>query len=1195
MSSTGFAQPAADERSLDAAAAPGDPSRRVSVSRLRGRAAGVSLAAASLAALGQAAGTVVVGRVAARPTEPLVALLGLCVVGGAVFDTAGRAVWAGVVDRAEGRLRADLLSAALHQPLDALSEQAVGEILDRVDDDTHELGTLLRRVAWDLVRMLLRLGPMWVVAGLTWWPSWIVFPIAGGATYFLARPLTAEVAERKFAEEVAWTDHAAVMEEGVAARDDLRSSLGQAYLVRRCAELSAAVHERVASTCRASSRLGRRLGLLLHGILAAIAVTGVALSAGGRLPIASLVTLFLVTSQFVGQIDQTARHLPDLQAGIGAVNRIRGLMATRAEPSGGLPPSPGALGISVRGLRFSYPHGNFCLRDVDLEVPAGTTVALVGRTGSGKSTLAALFSRAAEPPTGAVLVGGVDVTTLDLEHLRAAVGVVTQRTELVAGTVEENVSLFADVPRRVVAEALQQLGLSEWVRSLPDGLDTVIGPGGTTLSAGEEQLVAFARLLVRDVQVVVLDEATARMDPVTEARITRAADRLLAGRTGVVIAHRLSTTARAHQVAVLDGGRIVQVGPRDVLARVAGPFRDLLDASAWAPANAAEVVPGVQGVQGVQGVAASGATISPSAALDGSAGRPRWTGAAPTTDPVGTGPDLARSTWSALRIHPAWGIGGALLFQLGAMTGAFGTLTGFVWGHLVASLSTGHDPSGQAVLLVCSLLAAPLLLSLAFSVYPRWWVAVMLRVRLAVLRGQTMQHRLPRTPPGEVVARAMDSDRFARYADRWVDFVNGVVVAAVTAIAGGSALAGAVLLLVMALSAAASATGSPLAGRSAAASSQARARFGRSLASALDAARTVKLAGATPAVHRHLREIDRTRVGAAVREHRVQALLDGVPMVLVQCGVVGSWLIFLGGGWGLATALLVSTAVGGFEWFGRVAGSVITEAPGVRAWKDATARLAGGRDLMKVPSKVDLVAGTAPVPPIPPRTGLARLEVRELTARHPDGTIGVHNVSFSIDAGEMVVLLGAVGSGKSSLLAALAGLADHSGVVLWNGRAITDPQIFLRPGQVAYVAQIPLVLSGTFSDNITLDHQRHLGDAINDARLETDIDEAGGAHAVVGHRGVRLSGGQIQRLALARALAAQAELLLADDVSSALDARTEQELWQALRRRGTTVVASTSKRSALQQADRAIVLVAGEVADQGPWARLAPRWEHLAA
>ena len=134
---------------------------------------------------------------------------------------------------------ADLLDAALHQPLSVLSEQAVGEVLDRVDDDTHELGTLLRRNVWDLVRTLLRAGPMWVVAGPDLGPAWLLFPLAGVGTVLVARPLTAEIARRKVREEIAWTDHAAAVEEGVAARDDLRSSLGQAYVVRRCAELSA--------------------------------------------------------------------------------------------------------------------------------------------------------------------------------------------------------------------------------------------------------------------------------------------------------------------------------------------------------------------------------------------------------------------------------------------------------------------------------------------------------------------------------------------------------------------------------------------------------------------------------------------------------------------------------------------------------------------------------------------------------------------------------------------------------------------------------------------------------------------------------------------------------------------------------------------------------------------------------------------
>jgi ATP-binding cassette subfamily B protein len=1152
--------------------------RRITPARLRSPLAWVCLAAAAIAAVAYALGTVVAGRLAVHPSAAKVELLAALVVGSAILDTTGRAIWAGVVDRAEGRLRGDLLAAALHQPLSALSEIAVGEVLDRVDDDTHELGLLLRRMAWDLAVTALAALPMWVIAGLTWWPAWILFPVAAVLTALVVRSLASEVSRRKVEEEIAWTDHSALMEEGVAARDDLRSSLGQAYLVRRCAELSAVVHERVAATCRASARLGRRTGLLLHGLLAAVAAAGVALVAHGHLSTASLVTLFLVTTTFVGEIDRVARHMPDFQAGVGALTRLRSMMAVPAEPVGGRDVPPGRVGISVRGLQFGYPHGTFRLRDVDLDVPAGSTVALVGRTGSGKSTLAALLSRAVEPPPGTVFLGDVDVTTIDLQRLRAAIGVVTQRTEILAGTLVDNVTLFADVARHVVVSALDELGLTSWAEGLPDGLDTVLGPGGTTLSAGEEQLVAFARLLVRDVQVVVLDEATARMDPVTEARVVGAAERLLSGRTGVLIAHRLSTTARADHVAVLAGGRIVQQGDRAMLAAEPGPFRELLDAA------------GTAELSGRERALARGrpdTSEEPTATA-------RRTGEIPPEHEPGSGPGLARSTVAMLGIHPRWGIGGAALFLVASVTGAFGAVSGWIWGHVVADLQAGRSVSMLTIALVLSLLIAPFGLAVAFRVYPAWWSAVLLRVRLAVLRGQTMQQRLPRTPPGEVVARAMDADRFARYADRWVDFVNGIAIVGITMAIGGTVFAGLVLVGVMTVSAVASTVGTPIAGRSAAASSAARARFGRSLVSALDAARTVKLAAATPAVHRHLQRVDAGRVTAAVREHRVQAVLDGVPIVMVQCGVVVGWLIYFAGGWGLATALLVTTAVGGFDWFGRVAGAVITEAPGVRAWKDATSRLGGGVDLMALPAGVDLVHGDAPAPPLPPRTPLQRLSVCDLTAMHADGTVGVDRVSFEVGAGELVLLLGPVASGKSSLLAALAGLVHHSGHVRWNGVDVEDPQVFLRPGQVAYVAQVPRVLSGTFGDNVRLDHQRTLDLAIADARLSADIEDAGGLDALVGHRGVRLSGGQVQRLAFARALATDAELVLADDVSSALDARTEIELWDALRARGTTVIASTSKRAALRQADQVLVLVDGRVAASGPWQALAADWQHLA-
>lgn len=1157
-------------------AAAGTPARTVDWRRLRTPAALTALLFAAVASVGQALGTVVAGRLASGPTERLVVMLAGCVVGAAVLDTVGRVVWATVIDRAAGRLRADLLDAALHQPLSALDEQAVGEVLDRVDDDTHEVNTLLRQQVWLLVRTVLATGPMWIVAGLTWWPAWFLFPVFGVLTFVVVRSHLGEIARRKVVEEMAWTDHAAALEEGVAGRDDLRTSLGQAHVVRRLARLSSSVFEKFNRVVAVEAMVARRAGVLLHALLAAVAVAGIALVTTGGLDVARLVTLFLVTTTFVGQLDHVARQLPDLQAGLGAVVRLRQMLGAEPEPVGGLPVPGPRVDLDFRDLHFSYAEGSFALQGVTLHVPAGQTCALVGRTGSGKSTLASLVSRAVDPEPGTVLLGGVDVLDLDLQRLRSAVGVVTQRTEIIVGTLADNITLFADVPRARVQAAVDELGLGEWVAGLPGGLDTPLGPGGTTLSAGEEQLVAFARLLVRDVEVVVLDEATARMDPLTESLVVRAADRLLSGRTGILVAHRLSTVARADLVAVLDQGRVVQRGPRSELAATPGRFRALLESDGLDADDAALELPEDE-------------------ALDVSAvGGARRAGEPPVVPDPGTGPTLARGITHALFIHPQWGLAGAVLFLVSAALGAYGAITGWAWGNLVQDLQQGERPWTLTVLLVLSLVTAPLLLAEAFKRYPQWWIAVMLRARMAVLFGQTRQQRLPRTPPGEVVARSMDADRYARYADRWVDFLNGIVIVAITAAAGQSLLAGGVLLAVMVGSALASTAGRPIAGRSAAASSQARATFGRSLVSALDSARTVKLAAATPDVHAHLRAVDGGRVDAAVREHRVQAVLDGVPIVMVQCGVVAAWAVYLRGGWDLATALLVASAVNGFDWFGRVAGSVITEAPGVRSWQVATSRLAAGADLMDLPPGVDLVTGAAPDPHVPDRVPLRTLRLRDVSAVHDDGTRGVVGVDLDVQAGELVLLLGQVGSGKSSLLAALAGLIDHTGAILWNDEPVQDAQRFLRPAQVAHVAQVPRVLSGSFAENITLGHPRDTAPAVAAARLGADVEDAGGIESLVGHRGVRLSGGQVQRLALARALAADTELLLADDVSSALDAATELELWDALRERGTTVLGATSKQAALARADRVVVLVDGQVAAVGPWSELAADWSHLA-
>ena len=233
-----------------------------------------------LGAIGTSLGSVAAGQLAGGPTGPLLVALAVCVVGAATVDTVAKTLWAGVVDRAEGRLRSDLLDAAMAQPLADLTEQAVGEVLDRVDDDTWEVGQLLRWGVWQAARTLLASGPLWLVAALTWWPAAFLFPLTAVAAVLVVRRLLPRIAELKVIEEMAWTDHAAATEEGVAARDDLRTSLGQAHVLRRNARLAATIHDALDAVLRVEARVTRRSGTLLHAVLAGTAVLGVAVVAG---------------------------------------------------------------------------------------------------------------------------------------------------------------------------------------------------------------------------------------------------------------------------------------------------------------------------------------------------------------------------------------------------------------------------------------------------------------------------------------------------------------------------------------------------------------------------------------------------------------------------------------------------------------------------------------------------------------------------------------------------------------------------------------------------------------------------------------------------------------------------------------------------------------------------------------------------
>jgi putative ABC transport system ATP-binding protein len=246
------------------------------------------------------------------------------------------------------------------------------------------------------------------------------------------------------------------------------------------------------------------------------------------------------------------------------------------EPLPGTPLPRGALSVRAAGVGYRYRTGPKVLEGVSIEVPAGGHVAIVGETGSGKTTFVKLMSRLADPVEGRVEIGGIDVQQVAPDSRRASLRMVPQDGFLFDTTVRENVRYGRPgASDRDVETAFEELGLGDWVASLPDGLQTRVGERGEALSVGERQLVALVRAQIGDPGLLILDEATSAVDPATEQRITEALRRLSAGRTTVTIAHRLSTAEHADRVFVFDGGRVVEVGTHAELVANGGVYAKL--------------------------------------------------------------------------------------------------------------------------------------------------------------------------------------------------------------------------------------------------------------------------------------------------------------------------------------------------------------------------------------------------------------------------------------------------------------------------------------------------------------------------------------------------------------------------------------------------------------------------------------------